>query len=346
MAEKEKILELKNVVYSFKTYGGEVKAVRDVSFEVKKGEILGIVGESGCGKSVTAQCIMRLNPEPPGFFEGGEILFDGKDVLKMDKKELRKLRGEDIGFVFQDPMTSLNPTMRVGAQIEEVFLGRKDMSKEEKKERALEIMKLVGISDVEKRYKQYPHELSGGMKQRIMIAIGLVSRPSLVICDEPTTSLDVTIEAQILDLLLELKEKLGISIIIITHDLGVIARMCDRVIVMYGGKVVEKGTVQEIFYDTAHPYTKGLMGSIAKLDTAKGQKLTPIEGTPPDLFFPPKGCPFAARCEYAMDVCKDNPPCTYKISDEHRTNCWLQHEYAPDTDMKKVNAIELKEGEV
>ena len=346
MAEKENILELKNVVYSFHTYGGEVKAVRDVSFEVKRGEILGIVGESGCGKSVTAQCIMRLNPEPPGFFEGGEILFNGKDVLKMDKKELRKLRGEDIGFVFQDPMTSLNPTMRVGAQIEEVFLGRKDMSKEEKKKRALEIMKLVGISDVEKRYKQYPHELSGGMKQRIMIAICLVSRPSLVICDESTTSLDVTIEAQILDLLLELRDKLGISIIMITHDLGVIARMCDRVIVMYGGKVVEKGTAQEIFYDTAHPYTKGLMGSIAKLDTAKGQKLTPIEGTPPDLFFPPKGCPFAARCEYAMDVCKDNPPCAYKITDEHTTNCWLQHEFAPDTDMKKTNAIELKEGEV
>lgn len=346
MAENDKILELKNVVYSFKTYGGEVKAVRDVSFEVRKGEILGIVGESGCGKSVTAQCIMRLNPEPPGFFEGGEILFDGKDVLKMSKQELRKLRGEDIGFVFQDPMTSLNPTMRVGAQIEEVFLGRKNMSKQEKKEKALEIMKLVGISDVEKRYKQYPHELSGGMKQRVMIAIALVARPSLVICDEPTTSLDVTIEAQILDLLLELRDKLGMSIIMITHDLGVIARMCDRVVVMYGGKTVEKGTVQEIFYDTAHPYTKGLMGSIAKLDTAKGQKLTPIEGTPPDLFFPPKGCPFAARCEYAMDVCKDNPPCSYKLSDEHVTNCWLQHEFAPDTDMKKENAVAIEEGEV
>lgn len=345
MAENDKILELKNVVYSFKTYGGEVKAVRDVSFEVRKGEILGIVGESGCGKSVTAQCIMRLNPEPPGFFEGGEILFDGKDVLKMSKQELRKLRGEDIGFVFQDPMTSLNPTMRVGAQIEEVFLGRKDMSKQEKKEKALEIMKLVGISDVEKRYKQYPHELSGGMKQRVMIAIALVARPSLVICDEPTTSLDVTIEAQILDLLLELRDKLGMSIIMITHDLGVIARMCDRVVVMYGGKTVEKGTVQEIFYNTAHPYTKGLMGSIAKLDTAKGQKLTPIEGTPPDLFFPPKGCPFAARCEYAMDVCKDNPPCSYKLSDEHVTNCWLQHEFAPDTDMKKANAVVIEEGE-
>ena len=313
MAEKEKLLELKNVVYSFHTYGGEVKAVRDVSFEVRKGEILGIVGESGCGKSVTAQCIMRLNPEPPGFFEGGEILFNGKDVLKMDKKELRQLRGGDIGFVFQDPMTSLNPTMRVGAQIEEVFIGRAGVSKKEVKEKALEIMKLVGISDVEKRYRQYPHELSGGMKQRVMIAIALVSRPSLVICDEPTTSLDVTIEAQILDLLLELREKLGTSIIMITHDLGVIARMCDRVVVMYGGKVVEQGTAQEIFYNTAHPYTKGLMDSIAKLDTKKGERLKPIEGTPPDLFFPPKGCPFAARCEYAMDVCKENPPYKYRL---------------------------------
>lgn len=346
MAEKEKLLELKNVVYSFHTYGGEVKAVRDVSFEVRKGEILGIVGESGCGKSVTAQCIMRLNPEPPGFFEGGEILFNGKDVLKMDKKELRQLRGGDIGFVFQDPMTSLNPTMRVGAQIEEVFIGRAGVSKKEVKEKALEIMKLVGISDVEKRYRQYPHELSGGMKQRVMIAIALVSRPSLVICDEPTTSLDVTIEAQILDLLLELREKLGTSIIMITHDLGVIARMCDRVVVMYGGKVVEQGTAQEIFYNTAHPYTKGLMDSIAKLDTKKGERLKPIEGTPPDLFFPPKGCPFAARCEYAMDVCKENPPYKYRLSEEHVTNCWLQHEFAPGTEFKKEEAVAVEKGEV
>ena len=235
MADREKFLELKNVVYSFHTYGGQVKAVRDVSFEVRKGEILGIVGESGCGKSVTAQCIMRLNPEPPGFFEGGEILFEGKDVLKMTNKELRKMRREDIGFVFQDPMTSLNPTMRVGAQIEEVFLGRTDVSKKEVKEKALEIMRLVGISDVEKRYKQYPHELSGGMKQRVMIAIALVSRPSLVICDEPTTSLDVTIEAQILDLLLELREKLGMSIIMISSELPELINMSDRVVVMSHG---------------------------------------------------------------------------------------------------------------
>ncbi len=341
---EDKILELKNVVYSFHTYGGEVKAVRDVSFEVRRGEILGIVGESGCGKSVTAQCILRLNPEPPGFFGGGEILFDGKDVLKMTKKELRQLRGGDIGFVFQDPMTSLNPTMRVGNQIEEVFLGR-GVDKKFVKERSLEIMKQVGINDAEKRYRQYPHELSGGMKQRVMIAIALVSKPSLIICDEPTTSLDVTIEAQILDLLLELRKQMGTSIIIITHDLGVIARLCDRVVVMYGGKVVEKGLVDDIFYDTAHPYTRGLMSSIARLDTKKDEKLSPIEGTPPDLFAPPVGCPFAARCEFAMDVCKEYPPETYQVGEEHETSCWLQHAYAPETVMRKKNAVVLEKGE-
>lgn len=335
MAERETLLELKNVVYSFKTYGGEVKAVRDVSFDVRAGEVLGIVGESGCGKSVTAQCILRLNPEPPGFFEGGEIIYKGEDILKMDNKAIRRIRGGEIGFVFQDPMTSLNPTMKVGKQIMEVFVGHEGYTKEEVKEKALEIMKLVGISDSEKRFDQYPHELSGGMKQRIMIAIALVSRPSLIICDEPTTSLDVTIEAQILELLLELREKLGTSIIIITHDLGVIAKICDRVVVMYGGKIVEKGTVREIYYETAHPYTSGLMHSIARLETNRGDKLHPIEGTPPDLFSPPAGCPFAARCEYCMDVCSTYPPEEYRLSDEHVTRCWLQHENAPDTEFRR-----------
>ena len=268
----ENLLEVKNLQFSFRTYGGVVKAVRDVSFEVRPGEILGIVGESGCGKSVTSQCLMRLNPEPPGFFEGGEILYKGKDVLKMNKKELRQFRGKEISYIFQDPMTSLNPTMRIGKQIEEVFVGRKGMSAAEKKAKALEILKMVGISDGERRYKQYPHELSGGMKQRVMIAIALVGSPSIVIADEPTTSLDVTIEAQILDVLKNLQKTLGTSIILITHDLGVIAKLCDRVLVMYGGKIVERGSVDEIFYDTAHPYTKGLMHSIAKLDTAKGHK--------------------------------------------------------------------------
>ncbi|MCQ2508148.1 MAG: ABC transporter ATP-binding protein, partial [Dorea sp.] len=249
-------------------------------------------------------------------------------------KEIRKVRGTEIGFVFQDPMTSLNPTMRIGAQIEEVFLGRTDVTKKEVKEKALEIMRLVGISDVEKRYKQYPHELSGGMKQRVMIAIALVSSPSLIICDEPTTSLDVTIEAQILDLLLKLREQFGTSIIMITHDLGVIAKICDRVAVMYGGKIVEQGTADEIFYDTAHPYTNGLMSSITRMDMGKDEKLSPIEGTPPDLFAPPVGCPFAARCEYAMDICYDRLPDFWDLTGEHKTRCWLQHEMAPNVDLR------------
>ncbi len=289
------ILEIKNLKFSFHTYGGVVQSVRDVSFNVREGEILGIVGESGCGKSVTSQCILRLNPEPPGFFEGGSIKYKGEEITEKSDREMRKIRGVEIGFIFQDPMTSLNPTMTVGKQIEEIFVGRGGISKKEVKERALEILKLVGINEPERRYKQYPHELSGGMKQRVMIAIALVGKPSIIIADEPTTSLDVTIEAQILDLLKELREKMNTSIILITHDLGVIAKMCDRVLVMYGGKIAEKGTVDEIFYETAHPYTAGLIKSIATLDTSKDQKLVPIDGTPPDLFAPPKGCPFAAR---------------------------------------------------
>ena len=302
----EKILELNNVVFSFKTYAGLVHAVRGVSFEVRKGEILGIVGESGCGKSVTAQSILRLNPEPPGFFEGGEILFKGQDIIKMNNKQLRNIRGKDIGFIFQDPMTSLNPTMRVGEQIEEVFIGT-GTPKAEVRLKALNIMRLVGINDPERRFMQYPHELSGGMKQRIMIAIALVSRPSLIICDEPTTSLDVTIEAQILDLLLELR--------------------------MYGGKVAEQGTSEDIFFDTAHPYTSGLLKSIARLDMERDQVLTPIEGTPPDLFAPPKGCPFAARCEYAMSVCYEYEPSKTTLTEEHSTYCWLQHDLAPEVNL-------------
>ncbi|MGI6091116.1 MAG: ABC transporter ATP-binding protein [Saccharofermentanales bacterium] len=332
----EVILEVKNLEFSFRTYGGVVKAVRDISFEVRKGELLGIVGESGCGKSVSVQCILRLNPEPPGFFEGGEILYEGKDIIKMSNRELRKIRGVEIGFIFQDPMTSLNPTMRVGKQIEEIFVGRKEVSRAEAKERALEILKLVGINEPERRYRQYPHELSGGMKQRVMIAIALVGQPGIIIADEPTTSLDVTIEAQILDILKELQEKFMTSIILITHDLGVVAKMCDRVLVMYGGKIVEEGPVNAIFYETAHPYTSGLIQSIATLDTSRDEELVPIEGTPPDLFSPPAGCPFAARCEYAMEICGMMMPERTQVAPEHYSACWLLHEYAPDVKLPAV----------
>lgn len=325
-----KILEVNDLKFSFKTYGGIVKSVRGVSFDVDEGEIVGIVGESGCGKSVTAQCLVKLNPEPPGFFEDGSIKYKGKEIINMSDKEMRKIRGLEIGFIFQDPMTSLNPTMKIGNQIEEIFIQRKLYNKKELKEKALEILKMVGISDGERRYNQYPHELSGGMKQRVMIAIALVGNPSVVIADEPTTSLDVTIEAQILDLLKDLQEKLKTSIILITHDLGVIAKMCDRVLVMYGGKIVERGLADDIFYNTKHPYTSGLLCSIASLETEKDEELEPIEGTPPDLFSPPPGCPFAPRCEYAMDVCYHTMPPEYKITKDHTTMCWLQHEYAKD----------------
>lgn len=341
----ELLLEVRNLYTAFDTAAGKVSAVRGISFDVKKGESLGIVGESGCGKSVSMLSVMRLL-EDNARMKAEAIRLDGEDLLGKTNQEMRKVQGNEIGMIFQDPMTSLNPLFTVEEQICSPLMRHQNLKRKEAREKALRLLDAVGIPSPERRLKQYPHELSGGMKQRVMIAIALVSRPSLVICDEPTTSLDVTIEAQILDLLLELREKLGTSIIMITHDLGVIARMCDRVIVMYGGKVVEKGTASEIFYNTAHPYTKGLMQSIAKLDTQKGEKLKPIEGTPPDLFFPPKGCPFAARCEYAMDVCKDNPPLEYQVCKEHVTSCWLQHEYAPDTDIKKQGAVAIEKGEV
>ena len=343
MEKREPVLSMRDLAVSFQASFGKIRAVRGVNMDVYPGETVAIVGESGSGKSVSVKTIMGITA-PNAVIESGTIKFrfkeNGKeqvvDLLKLSKKEMQhRIKGKRIAMVFQDPMTSLNPTMRIGKQIEEVFVGRKGMSAAEKKAKALEILKMVGISDGERRYKQYPHELSGGMKQRVMIAIALVGSPSIVIADEPTTSLDVTIEAQILDVLKNLQKTLGTSIILITHDLGVIAKLCDRVLVMYGGKIVERGSVDEIFYDTAHPYTKGLMHSIAKLDTAKGHKLQPIEGTPPDLFAPPKGCPFAARCEYCMEICKDMPPQTYELSKEHETCCWLQHEYAPDTDMRR-----------
>ena len=331
----EYLVNIKNERLSFFTPAGEVKALNDVSLHLKEGEVLGIVGESGSGKSITMKGIMGILPKN-GKVTEGTVMYNGKDLTKYTEREMQTIRGSEIAMVFQDPMTSLNPTMRIGKQIEEMLKAHKmDMTAEQRKARAIELLSLVGISNPEQRYKQYPHELSGGMKQRVMIAIALVGKPSIIIADEPTTSLDVTIEAQILDLLKELRDKMNTSIILITHDLGVIAKMCDRVLVMYGGKVAEKGTVDEIFYETAHPYTAGLIKSIATLDTSKNQKLVPIDGTPPDLFAPPKGCPFAARCEFAMKVCYEEQPEFHRLSDEHTCACWLQHEYAPKVDIMK-----------
>ncbi len=324
----ERILEVKDLHVSFHTYAGEVKAVRGVNFHVNRGEAVAIVGESGCGKSVTAQSLMKLIPMPPGEIKKGEILFNGDNIVTKSNKEMESIRGKDIGMIFQDPMTSLNPTMTIGNQIMEGLIKHQNMSKAAARERAIELLTIVGIPQPERRVNQYPHEFSGGMRQRAMIAIALACSPKLLIADEPTTALDVTIQAQILDLMKDLQKKMGTSIILITHDLGVVAEMCDRVIVMYAGKVIETGTVDDIFYNPQHPYTKGLLRSVPRLDLNKDEPLTPIFGTPPDLLRPPVGCGFTARCESAMRVCQEYDPELKDISGTQRAACWLQHPLA------------------
>ncbi|WNS75892.1 ABC transporter ATP-binding protein [Bacillus sp. DTU_2020_1000418_1_SI_GHA_SEK_038] len=323
----EKVLEVNNLHVSFKTYGGEVKAVRGVTFDLYKGETLAIVGESGCGKSVTSQSIMRLIPNPPGKIVDGSVLFKGNDLTKLKEPEMRNIRGADISMIFQDPMTALNPTLKIGEQIIEGILQHKSISRQEAKETALEMLELVGIPDPEERLKHYPHQFSGGMRQRIVIAMALVCQPEVLIADEPTTALDVTIQAQILDLFKDIQKKTGVSIILITHDLGVVAQVADRIAVMYAGKIVEAGSRRDIFYQPQHPYTKGLLNSVPRLDLV-GAELVPIGGSPPDLFSPPKGCPFTARCSYAMEVCERAYPFKTHLSNEHHVDCWLQDERA------------------
>ncbi|PKR86358.1 ABC transporter ATP-binding protein [Heyndrickxia camelliae] len=325
----EPLLKVSNLEVNFKTYGGEVQAVRDVSFHVNKGEIMAIVGESGSGKSVTVQTIMDLIPTPPGKIKGGSILFQGKDLLKLSKKEMRKLKGSKISMVFQDPMTSLNPTMKVGKQIEEAILNHQQVSQGQARKKAVEMIKLVGIPNPEERYHQYPHEFSGGMRQRAMIAIALACNPELLIADEPTTALDVTIQAQVLNLMKDLQEKTNTAIILITHDLGVVAETAQRVAVMYAGVIIETGSVEDIFESPKHPYTWGLLESIPNFEAEEKERLVPIEGSPPDLFNPPKGCPFAARCKYAMEVCVDYMPPEFEMGEGHTAKCWLNDERAP-----------------
>ncbi len=324
----ERILEVKDLHVSFHTYAGEVKAVRGVNFHVNRGEAVAIVGESGCGKSVTAQSLMKLIPMPPGQIKKGQILFNGQDIVKKTNKEMESIRGKEIGMIFQDPMTSLNPTMTVGKQIMEGLIKHQRMSTTAARQRAVELLELVGIPQPERRVNQYPHEFSGGMRQRAMIAIALACSPKLLIADEPTTALDVTIQAQILELMKDLQKKMNTSIILITHDLGVVAEMCDRVIVMYAGKVVETGTVDEIFYNPQHPYTRGLLRSVPRLDLNRNEPLIPIFGTPPDLLAPPVGCGFTARCECAMRVCQEYDPELTQISQTQQAACWLQHPLA------------------
>ena len=325
----EKLLEVKNLRVSYHTYAGEVQSVRGVSFTVNKGETVAVVGESGCGKSVTAKSIMRLIKTPPAEIkEGSEILFDGEDVLQFNEKRLCAYRGGEVAMVFQDALAALNPTMTVGNQIIENLCHHTKLSKKEAKARAVELLRMVGIPQPESRVDQYPHEFSGGMRQRVMIAIALACEPKLLIADEPTTALDVTIQAQILELMQDLRKKLGMSIIMITHDLGVVASMCEKIAVMYAGHIVEYGTTDEIFYQPGHEYTKGLINSIPKLNTAEHERLVPIEGTPVDLLNPPAGCPFAPRCKNCMKICLSKMPPRTELSDTHYTYCWLQQKAA------------------
>ena len=318
----EKRLEIKDERLSFFTPAGEVKALNGVSFSMEEGEVLGIVGESGSGKSVTAYSVMGLTAYP-GKLIGGTINFNGHQIDKMSEKEMRKIRGNEVSIIFQDPMTSLNPVYTIGNQITEVICLHTGKSKKEAHDRAKELLELVGINEPAKRLKQYPHELSGGMRQRVMIAIALACEPKLLIADEPTTALDVTIQAQILELMQELRKKLGMSIIMITHDLGVVASMCERIAVMYAGHIVEYGTADEIFYEPKHEYTKGLIKSIPKLNVQETERLIPIEGQPVDLLNPPAGCPFAPRCANCMKICLREMPPKTELSDTHYSQCWL-----------------------
>ncbi|WP_019122185.1 ABC transporter ATP-binding protein [Brevibacillus massiliensis] len=319
-----KLLEVEDLHVTFQTHGGEVKAVRGVSLALSEGETLAIVGESGCGKSVTAKSIMRLVPEHIGKIKSGSIRLKGRELTTLTEQEMRKIRGKEISMIFQDAMTALNPTITIGEQIMEGIIRHQGISRREAREQAIEILTLVGIANPESRLKQYLHQFSGGMRQRIMIAIALVCKPAILIADEPTTALDVTIQAQIVDLFKQIQKKTGVSIIIITHDLGVVAKIADRVSVMYAGKVVESAPVREIFYNPQHPYTKGLLASMPRLDSDRNMPLTPIPGTPPDLFSPPAGCAFVARCDWALEVCRHHQPAASAFDDQHTVACWLQ----------------------
>jgi len=326
MSQNEKFLEVKNLQTSFFTDRGELKAVDSVSFDLYKGKTLGIVGESGCGKSVTSLSIMRLIPNPPGKIVGGEILYQGRDLLKLSMEEMRKIRGNEISMIFQEPMTSLNPVFTIGNQLVEAIRLHQDLSKGEAVNKAIEMLKLVGIPAPDKRVKDYPHQLSGGMRQRVMIAMALSCNPQILIADEPTTALDVTIQAQILDLLRDLQQKVGLSLMLITHDLGVVAEMAHEVVVMYAGKVVERAPVNELFRSPAHPYTQGLLNSIPVLSRdptgkLKKSRLEPIPGIVPSLFDLPQGCRFQERCKQVSLECKGDEPLLRSLPGDREVRC-------------------------
>ncbi|WP_282920826.1 ABC transporter ATP-binding protein [Ignavigranum ruoffiae] len=333
----EQILEVKDLHVSFKTFAGRNHAVRGVSFGLNKGETLAIVGESGSGKSVTSNAIMRLIPEPPGHYDQGEIIFQGKNLLDLSENEMAEIRGNDIAMIFQDPMTSLNPTIKIGKQIMEVIqIHDRKVSDKEAKARALALLEKVGIPDPDKRFNQYPHQFSGGMRQRVVISIALAANPQLLIADEPTTALDVTIQAQILELMKEIQKDSNNSIIFITHDLGVVANVADKVAVMYAGQIVEYGDVNEIFYNPKHPYTWGLLGSMPDLASDSQEELYTIPGAPPNLIDPPKGDAFAPRNPYAMAIDYEQEPPMYQVNENHYAKTWLLHPQAPKVEMPAI----------
>ncbi len=323
------LLTVKNLQVQFRTYAGVVHALRGADLELFPGDIVGIVGESGCGKTVTASAIMGIIPSPPGEIIGGEVWFDGKNLLKLPEKEARQLRGNTMSMIFQDPMTSLNPVLTIGTQLMEPFTEHHSLSGLEARTRAEELLRLVGISDPDSRLRQYPHQLSGGMRQRVMIAMSLACNPKLLFADEPTTALDVTVQAQILDLLKKLNQELNTTIVLITHDLGVVAGICQKVLVMYAGQIVESALVQDLYASPAHPYTYGLLQSVPRPGSAE-KKLLTIDGHPPDLIVQPSGCAFLPRCRYAMQACVEAPP-LFSLTPNHQSRCWLNHPDSPRT---------------
>ena len=338
----EHLIEVKNLNVSFFTYAGEVQAVRDISFVIEDGKTTALVGESGCGKSVTSKALMGLIEKPGVIKEGSEIRFGGRNILEFDRKQWQDFRGRDCSMIFQDALVSLNPTMKVGRQIVENLRNHntKKLSRARMRQLAVEMLALVGIPDPEQCLEKYPHELSGGMRQRVMIATAMITHPALLIADEPTTALDVTIQAQILELMKDLQKQLGMAIIMITHDLGVVADMCDNIIVMYAGKIVEQGTADEIFYNPRHPYTWALMNAVPRLDLDNKEELVTIEGTIPDMIHPPKGCAFCGRCPYAMNVCAEYVPEKQELTETHCVSCWLTDPRADVSDIPFLNGGE------
>ena len=328
----EKLLQVKDLRVSYYTYAGEVQSVRGISFDVEKGETVAIVGESGCGKSVTAKSIMRLIADPGKIKEGSAITLDGRDVLAMGGKELRSYRGAECAMIFQDALTSLDPTMKVGKQIAEVLTVHGMATKREAAAKAVELLRQVGIPNPERRAQEYPHQFSGGMRQRAMIATALACGPKLLIADEPTTALDVTIQAQIIDLMKQMQKEMNAAILLITHDLGVVADIARRICVMYSGKIVERGSADDIFYRPRHPYTMALLSAVPRLDLENKEHLASIEGTPPDLLKPPAGCPFCTRCKYCMPICQGEMPESTDFGGGHEASCWLHDPRAPRVD--------------